>query len=176
MTQQKLLYLNNTAHAAPKALMKLRSIAVDNAPQYQASLAGADIVYVPMHADQRDLAARSEISWFVETGGILVVNGHIAHSFHPALSPFVPSRGTGLAALKVHRSSPHPLFEGVPLETLNLTKGVAGFYARGGNPAPSDATVIHTVGPDKLPVDWLLQHPSGGLLFVHSGNDIIAFL
>lgn len=176
MRRRKLLYLNNTVNAAPKALTELRCITVEDVPQYDASFVGADIVYVPMHADQRDLAERTDIAWFIETGGTLVVNGHVAHPFHPALSQFVPSRGGGLAALEVHRAASHPLFDGVPLETLNFTKGVAGFYARGGNPAPPDATVIHTVGPDRLPVDWLLTHPSGGLLFVHSGNDIIAFL
>ncbi|MEM7693104.1 MAG: hypothetical protein AAF318_01525 [Pseudomonadota bacterium] len=176
MTRPRLLYLNNTAGPAPPALTALPNLEVADVPQYGASLAGADIIYVPMHADQRDLADRGDLAEAVETGTILIVNGHVAHPFHPALTPFVPSPGKGLAALRVERLAPHPLFDDVPLETLNFTKGVAGFYARGGNPAPSGATIIHTVGPQKLTVDWLLPHPSGGALFVHAGNDIIPFL
>lgn len=177
MTRPSLLYLNNTAGPAPAALTTLGDIEVQDVPQYEAPFTGVDVVYVPMHADQRDLVARRrEIEEFIETGGVMVVNGHVAHPFHAALTCFVPSRGSGLAALKVERVMPHPMFDGVPLETLNFTKGVAGFYARGGNPAPAEAIVIHTVGPDRLPVDWLLPHRSGGALFVHSGNDIIPFL
>ena len=46
---------------------------------------------------------------------------------------------------------------------------------KGGTPPPG-ATVIHTVGRERLPVDWLLHRPSGGRLFVHSGNTIVPFL
>jgi len=172
----RLLWLENTTGGPSEALRRLPGLHVSTAPQYGAVLGDADIVYVPMHADQRELAARDDVARFLERGGRLVVNGHVAHPFLPELAPFVPSPTPGLAGLRLERTADHRLFDGVPLEVLQFTKGVAGFYARGGNPAPAGATVIHTVGPERLPVDWLLALPGGGAIFVHSGNDIVPFL
>ena len=64
-----------------------------------------------------------------------------------------------------------PIFSGVDPDTLNRRRGVAGFYARGSNPPPTEATVLTTLRQGEFPVDWLLGLGKGRL-FVHSGNDL----
>lgn len=172
------LWLHNTATSPPAVFAALTSVRVVSRPQYEASdFEGFDGILIPMHADQRHLAGiSSELDAFLDGGGAILVNGHVAHPFLPELSRFVPVSNRDLEGLTIHREVDHPLFAGVPSAALTFTKGVAGFYGRGGNPAPPGATVIHTVGRERLPVDWLLCRPSGGRLFVHSGNTIVPFL
>ena len=64
------------------------------------------------------------------------------------------------------------MFAGGDPEHLTFRRGVAGFYARGGNPPPDGARVLNTLGPDALAVDWVLALPGGGRLLTHSGNDL----
>ena len=174
----RFLWLQNTPLGPTDLFAGLDAVSVERRPQYSVStFAGYDGVIVPMHADQRHLAELTgDLQAHMDEGGSVLVNGHVARPFLPQLTPFVPLAGRGLDALRIHREVEHPLFEGVPTDSLTFTKGVAGFYGRGGNPAPPDAIVIHTVGTERLPVDWLVEYPSGGRLFVHSGNDIFPFL
>lgn len=174
----RFVWLQNTPAGIGDPFAGLGDVTVERRPQYAVSgFDGYDGVIVPMHADQRHLQGLApRLAAFIDAGGSVLVNGHVAHPFLPQLAPFVPLSGGGLDALRIHREADHPLFDGVPTDLLTFTRGVAGFYARGGNPAPADALVIHSVGTERLPVDWLLQRPSGGRLFVHSGNDIFAFL
>lgn len=131
---------------------------------------------VPAHTDQRYLASqRAWLDTYLEGGGTLVVNGHVAHPFLRWLRPFVPAPAHGLDGLRVHPGRAHPVFAGVDPEDLTFRRGVAGFYARGGNPPPDGAWVLNTLGPERIPVDWLLTLPGGGRLLVHSGNDLWMF-
>ena len=172
------LWLHNTATSPPAAFAALTSVRVVSQPQYEASqFEGFDGLIVPMHADQRHLAGiSSALEAFLDGGGAILVNGHVAYPFLPELARFVPASNRDLEGLTVHREVDHPLFAEVPTAALTFTRGVAGFYGRGGNPAPNGAIVIHTVGRERLPVDWFLRRPSGGRLFVHSGNNIVPFL
>ncbi|MEM8608723.1 MAG: hypothetical protein AAGF92_16585 [Myxococcota bacterium] len=172
------LWFHNTPSPPPAAFSKLTRVQVVARPQYESpDFDGFDGIIVPMHADQRHLSGlSSRLDRFVDDGGAILVNGHVAHPFLPELERFVPVVNRDLEGLTLHRELDHPLFAGVPVETLTFNKGVAGFYGRGGNPAPPEATVIHTVGRERLPVDWVLRRPSGGRLFVHSGNTIVASL
>ena len=172
------LWLKNTPSGPPAEFADVEAVAVDVRPQYDVtSFEGFDVVIVPMHADQRHLVTLSApLDAFLDDGGSVLVNGHIAWPFLPELTRFVPLKSRGLQDLQIRRDMVHPLFRGVPTDSLTFTRGVAGFYGRGGNPAPPNAMVIHSVGAERLPVDWLVERPSGGRLFVHSGNDIFPFL
>jgi len=133
-------------------------------------------VLAPIHVDQRHLSEiAGKIEAYLEAGGTVLCNGHIVRPFLRELSPFVPLMRPKLSDLTIHRAAAHPLFDGVTSDALTRRKGVAGFYARGSNPAPDGALVLNTIGPDRLPVDWIATRPSGGRLFVHSGNDIWSF-
>jgi len=35
--------------------------------------------------------------------------------------------------------------------------------------------VLTTLGPERVPLDWSLERPTGGRLFVHPGNDVWTF-
>lgn len=128
---------------------------------------------VPAHADQRHLQTlREPLEGWLESGAALVLNGHVAYPFLRWLQPFQPTATPGLEGLRVQRGAAHPVFAGVDAEHLTFRRGVAGFYARGGNPPPSGAQVLNTLGPQRQPIDWLLERPGGGRLLVHSGNDL----
>lgn len=174
----RFLWLRNTPPGGDDVFAGLDGVVVERRAQYAVTgFDGYDGVIVPMHADQRHLQGLTpQLEAFIAAGGSVLVNGHVAHPFLPQLAPFVPLARSGLADLRVRRASDHPLFAGVPTDMLTFTRGVAGFYGRGGNPAPDAAIVIHTVGAERLAVDWLLETASGGRLFVHAGNDIFVFL
>lgn len=169
-------YLNNWSGDGPAALTGGPAPRAACVPQYQLhqrDLFGYRALLVPAHADQRYLLEqRALLEAYLESGGTLVVNGHVAYPFLRWLAPFVPGSGAGIAGLRVQRAAPHPVFDGVDPEHLTFRRGVAGFYARGGNPAPAGAQVLNTLGPDAQPIDWVLALPGGGRLLAHSGNDL----
>lgn len=169
-------YLNNWSGDGPAALTGGAAPCAASVPLYQLherDLSGFRALLVPAHADQRYLLQQGALlEAYLESGGTMVFNGHVAYPFLRWLAPFVPGFGAGIAGLRVHRAAPHPLFDGVDPEHLTFRRGVAGFYARGSNPAPAGALVLNTLGPDAQAIDWVLALPGGGRLLVHSGNDL----
>lgn len=174
--RKPIVYLNNWTGRGPAALTGGEAPPAEPVPLYDLDaldLSRCAALLVPAHSDQRYLATQSDrLEAFLLSGGAMVVNGHIAHPFMRWLSPFEPGTTGGLAGLRVHRAAPHPVFEGVDPDHLTFRRGVAGFYARGGNPPARGALVLNTLGPQAQPVDWLLALPGGGRLLVHSGNDL----
>lgn len=128
---------------------------------------------LPAHLDQRYFGTLTQkIEAFLDSGGTLVFNGHVTWPMLPEFKPFQPLERLTLETLQIHRVNPHPVFEGVNTSELTFRRGVAGFYARGCNPPPEGAVVLHGVGPDKLPCDWVYERPSGGRILMHAGNDL----
>lgn len=176
---RRCLYLQNTIGPPPGFIDRLE-VPVDVVRQHDLrpdDLASYAALVVPMHADQRHL---QRLQWaldgYLDGGGTMLVNGHVAWPFLDALRPFVPVRVRNLEGLTIHRESLHPIFADVPVDALTFRRGVAGFYGRGSNPPPEGATVLHSVGPDRFPLDWMWERPRGGRLFVHAGNDLFDFL
>jgi len=140
-------------------------------PKLDLSRFGA--ILVSAHTDQRAFAASGDrIAAFLDAGGLLVFNGHIAYPFLPELAPFVPVPGYGLALLQVCRVTAHPVFDGVDPQDLTFRRGVAGFYGRGHNPPPPGAEVLHRLSGNDAPLDWVWARPAGGTVFMHGGNDM----
>ena len=131
----------------------------------------AAALILTMHNDQRWLAECGDvITGFVRAGGTLVIQGQIALAWADFLTPYRPIARPRMDQLTVRAASPHPIFEGIDREGLNIRKGVRGFYARGYNPPPEGARIVHVIADD-LPVDW--EWPCGaGVVFMHSGNDL----
>ena len=128
---------------------------------------------LPSHLDQRYFGGISDaISRFLDGGGTLVFNGHVAWPMLPEFQPFVPLPKLSLENLRVHRLVDHPVFDGVDPEDLTFRRGVAGFYARGHNPPPEGAVALNGVGPERLPCDWLYERPAGGRILMHCGNEL----
>ncbi|OZI29813.1 hypothetical protein CAL29_17040 [Bordetella genomosp. 10] len=174
--RKPIAYLNNWTGRGPAALTGGAAPVAQPVPLYELdalALPRYAALLVPSHSDQRYLAAqRGRLEAYLLAGGTMVVNGHVAHPFLRWLAPFEPGAAAGLEGLRIHRAQAHPVFEGVDANDLTFRRGVAGFYARGGNPPPAGARVLNTLGPRAQPVDWLLDLPGGGRLLVHSGNDL----
>jgi len=144
---------------------------VYNLPDLELTHFGA--ILVSAHTDQRAFAAsRQQIAAFLDVGGLLVFNGHIAYPFLPELAPFVPVPGFGLNLLQIRRTAEHPVFDGVDPQDLTFRRGVAGFYGRGHNPPPEGAVVLHRLSGNDAPLDWVWKRPAGGTVFMHGGNNL----
>lgn len=177
---RKLLYLQNSIGTGPIILNSLQGFELDIVQQYESEQLDwrqYQIVMVSMLADQIHLSEISDkISNYLDGGGTLIINGHIAHPFLPELTRYEPMQKRGLNELKIHKEVQHPLFDGVGTQRLTSRKGVSGFYGRGTNPPPKGAQIIHSVGPDHVAVDWLYERPNGGRIFMHSGVELWMFL
>ncbi|WP_022724164.1 hypothetical protein [Rhodopseudomonas sp. B29] len=140
-----------------------------------ALLGSADALLIGMHMDQRFLQAHTALlDDYVAGGGRIAISGHIAHPFLTGLSPVRPLDGGGIADLTISRVKPHPIWEGVELDDLIFRRGVAGFYGHVWHVPPEDANVIHTLGPSRLPLDFIYRHGRGEVL-MHGGNDMWSF-
>ena len=177
----KFLYLQNSVGQAPMgALKQLQGYEIHMVQQYETDrLDWGDyhIVMISMFADQIHLdEMRAKISAYLDGGGTLIINGHIARPFLPELGRYQPMPKRGVAELAIHREADHPAFGEMNTARMYKRKGVAGFYGRGSNPAPDGATILHSVGPAHLAVDWIYDRPEGGRIFVHSGIELWMFL
>ncbi|NFV79599.1 hypothetical protein [Magnetospirillum aberrantis] len=152
---------------------------VDSVGQYElgrTDLDTYDAILVSMLADQHSLIDQTpRLEAFLDRGGTLVLNGHMAYPPVAGLRPFVPQTGRGTEALTIHRLADHPVFDGVDGADLTYRRGVAGFYGRGHNPAPDGAIALNGIGPDRDPLDWVWQRPAGGTVFMHGGLDVWAY-
>lgn len=177
---EKLLYLQNSVGDGPVLLKSLSGYELDIIQQYESERldwSGYAIVMVSMFADQVHLGQiAAKITTYLNGGGTLIVNGHIARPFLPELRRYEPMAKRGLAELTIHCECEHPAFAGVAMDSLTFRKGVSGFYGRGTNPPPEGAQVLHSVGPDHVAVDWIFDRPGGGRIFVHSGVELWMFL
>lgn len=135
-------------------------------------------IVVGSHTDQIELQrAAAGLAGYLDRGGILIWNGAIAHPPLEELAPFEPLAQRSLNSLRVSALCAHPVFVGVPMDSLTFRKGVAGFWGRGHNPPPAGARLINGLGPrpERHPVDWSWSRPGGGMVFMHAGNDLLTF-
>ncbi len=144
---------------------------------HRVDLAGYRGLLIGLHVDQRYLATRrAQLEAFLGRGGTIVMCGQVTTPFLAELAPFVPMRDYRLDDLRVNLERPHPVWAGVEPNDLTFQRGVAGFYGRGHSPPPSDAIVINTLGPRRVPVDFECRPKAGGRLLVHAGNDLWGYL
>ena len=149
---------------------------VESIDQYALSsdtLSRTDVVITTMHQDQRWLQRRGDILQnFLEAGGTLVLQGQVAIPFISGLRIFEPMHRPSLDDYRLQALCPdHPLYLGFDTAELNMRRGVAGFYARGSNPPPENATILSGLRGGSVPVDWISPAGSGCIL-MHSGNDL----
>lgn len=178
--QGRFLFLKNTAGGLPAFFPKLAHHQFDIIQQYEAERLDwtvYDAIILTTHSDQHHLREMSDkLDAYMDRGGTILFNGHVAQCFLPELTKFQPLPKRGRAELAVHRAKNHPAFVGVDDDMLSFRKGVSGFYGRGMNPPPQGAEIINTIGPDHWPLDWIHTRTSGGRIFMHAGNDIWGFL
>jgi len=178
MTQ--FLYLSSGVQEAAE---KMRRLSTPRTPIKIGSVYGRDLdeldnynaILISIHVDQRRLAASAAtIAAYLESGGTIVANGHIAYPYLPQLTPFQPIPNYRLADLIVYRHIAHPIWEGVATKDLSQRRGVGGFYARGWHSPPAGAQIIHSIGDTLRPVDFIYRVGAGRVLF-HGGNDLWSF-
>lgn len=146
---------------------------VDHYGLHEVELADYAALLLPAHLDQRYFGTLTgKVGAFLDRGGTLVFNGHVAWPSLPEFAPFEPLPKFDLEHLRIHRLADHPVYDGVDMDDLTFRRGVAGFYARGCNPPPRGATPLIGVGPDRMPCDWLYERPGGGRILMHAGNDL----
>ena len=146
---------------------------IDHYRLHEITLQDYAALLLPAHLDQRYFGSIAPgITDFLDGGGTLVFNGHVAWPMLPEFNPFVPLPRVNLEQLQVHRLTAHPVFDGVDMQDLTFRRGVAGFYARGHNPPPQGAIPVTGLGPARAPCDWVYRRPSGGRIFMHAGNDL----
>lgn len=174
MNKQAILHISSISHEMGSFLQLPEAEGIVSTPVHklgELDLTAFDAILAPAHIDQRALATQSAaLLQFLDHGGTLVFNGHLVYPVLPGLASFAPAPRRGLRELQVERVREHPVFDGVDTQDLSLRRGVAGFYARGGNPPPPGARVLHRLLVDHSPVDWIWQRPEGGQLLMHSGN------
>src|SRR5687768_6968787 len=76
---------------------------------------------VSMHVDQRFLASRAEqVASFLQDGGTVVANGHLAYPFLPGVTGFHALENYGLKDLSVRRLLDHAIWAGVSESDLTF--------------------------------------------------------
>lgn len=130
---------------------------------------------VSMHADQRFLASRAErIERFLQAGGTVVANGHVAYPFLPGIGLARTLQHYRLDDLRILRLADHPIWAGVSGEDLSFRRGVAGFYGRAWHDPPPGALAVNAVGAPDRPLD-ILRSVGRGRVLLHGGNDLWQF-
>lgn len=131
------------------------------------------VILIDAHCDQRALCRFSNnLEQQLSAGGTIVFNGHLTYPVLSDLGMFQVATGRGFDDLIIERINKHPVFYQVDCLDISVRRGVAGFYARGANPPPAGAVVLHRLIKDHSPVDWIWQRPAGGQIFMHSGNNM----
>ncbi|MDQ7249817.1 hypothetical protein [Dongia sedimenti] len=137
-----------------------------------AHFAEASGLITTMYLDQVGFLQHGEsIQALLGRGGRWIFSGHMLRPPIPSLGIYVPLADPRRSDFALTRLSEHPIFAGIDQKALELNRGVAGFYGRGHNPMPQDATAINGLGPQNLPIDWDWVRPDGGCIFSHAGND-----
>ncbi|PHS70709.1 MAG: hypothetical protein COB23_03280 [Methylophaga sp.] len=154
---------------------KVLSQCVKILDQYKLSneiLKDIKVLILTMHQDQRHLLNNKQLLMeFIQAGGTIIIQGQIAMPFLDCLIPFNPAGQLTLEEYEISFIQPHSVFQGINPLSLNCRRGVRGFYARGSNPPPEDATILTTIKRGTISVDWEWSYGLGRV-FVHSGNDI----
>lgn len=128
---------------------------------------------ISMMADQRWLMShKSSLESWLKRGGRMIINGHIGWCFLNCLQRYEALPSPDMEAFQVQRHLDHPVFAEIDPQRLNMRRGVAGFWGRGGNPMPMGAQVIHSLANGHVPVDWVYETAGGGQILVHAGVEM----
>lgn len=137
----------------------------------------SSVILIDGNSDQKALCRLSgELETHLSGGGTVVFNGHLEYPIFKGLTSFQLAKGRGYEDLMIERVNEHPVFKGVDCRDLSVRRGVAGFYARGANPPPQGAVIVHRFIKDHSPIDWVWRRPDGGQIFMHSGNNMWMYL
>lgn len=180
MNPSEILHLRAISHELPAFVSRLsergiRSLSLRDVTA--GDIRNSRIILIEAHIDQKALLTfRDDLAACLDAGGTIVFNGHLVYPIFDGLETFRVAAGRGVNDLIIERCQEHPVFSGVDCQDLSFRRGVAGFYARGANPPPAGAIVLHRLKKDGSAIDWLWQRPQGGQILMHSGNTMWMYL
>lgn len=135
----------------------------------------ADVLYVCGGSDQIYLRSiQDRLMAYLARGGHFVINDHVAIPWLPFLNRFQPVPPRPFTNWTIRPHEPGGYFGRMDFDTFHLHEGILGQYSRGYSEPPAGAQRLCMIGPpdDLKPVDWVWQHPSGGRVFLHAGDNI----
>jgi hypothetical protein len=109
----------------------------------------------------------------LDRGGRWFFNGHMLRPFMPGLGLYTPlTKPIRRPDFALTRLNDHPIFAGIDQNSLEESRGVAGFYGRGHNALPEGGLAVNGISAALFPIDWEWRRPAGGRIFSHAGNDL----
>ena len=138
-------------------------------------LSNYNVLLIDYFADQEYLYKHKEIiKNFLNEGKIVIFCGHLFRNWLPGCSLFMPKRLNSHKDYLVQAIPGSPLFNGVEVNDMVYTKGVAGFFARGFYYAPENAEVCLTFTDGKV-ISYIDRHTTNGTIIVHAGRSILGY-
>ncbi len=175
-----ILHLRAVSHELPGFVKSLHARGIRSESVRDISskeLAQCEILLIEAHVDQKALLGMKDgLTACLDAGGTIVFNGQLVYPLFDSVGLFQVASGRGRDDLIIERVNEHPVFDGVDCYDMSLRRGVAGFYARGANPPPPEAEILHRLVKDGSPIDWIWQRRQGGQLLMHSGNTMWMYL
>ncbi len=111
---------------------------------------------------------------FLNEGKVVVFCGHLFRQWLPGCSLFMPKKINSYKDYLVQAVPGSPLFDGVEIEDMVFTKGVAGFFTRGYYYPPEKAEVCLTFTDGKI-ITYIDRHTTNGTIIVHGGRNILEY-
>lgn len=134
-----------------------------------------DVLVVTDFADQEYLYKHKEkIEQFLNDGKIVVFCGHLFREWLPGCMPMMPKKIRGHQDYLVKVPENSPIFNGVKVEDMVYTKGVAGFFARGYYLPPKNAEICLTFTDGKV-ITYIDRETTNGTVIVHAGRNLFGY-
>ena len=138
-------------------------------------LSNYNVLLVTDFIDQEYLYKHKQmIENFLNEGKIVVFCGHLFRHWLPGCSFLMPKKINSFKDYFVQTIPGSPLFDGVEVEDMVFTKGVAGFFARGYYYPPEKAEVCLTFTDGKV-ISYIDRHTTNGTIIVHGGRNILGY-
>lgn len=127
---------------------------------------------IPVFVDQEWLHSHTDtIRDFLNKGRVVLFSGALFRPWLPGAADFVPKPIHSFSdyALKIVNTG--GIFENVSEHDITFKKGVAGFFARGHHPLPTNAEVLVTFESGE-PVIYVDRSSTNGTVLLHAGNNL----
>ena len=141
----------------------------------EADLSPYHVLLITDFADQEFLLEqKAKIEAFLQQGNTVLFCGHLFREWLPGCMPMMPKKITNYKDYFVTVPEHSPIFKGVEPEDMVMTKGVAGFFARGYYFLPKHAEVCLTFTDGKV-ITYIDRETTNGTVIVHAGRNLLTY-
>lgn len=166
------------AFGANGQMVKISDLEIKKISQYSLdndSLSDINVLIIPNFVDQEFLYANKQvIENFLAAKKIIVFCGHLFRPWLPGASLFMPERIQHHTDYNVYPQNNTPIFEGVSTEDMTISKGVAGFFARG-HYHVTDEQEVHLAFKSGHVVTYVDRTATNGTIVVHAGRPLLGY-